>query len=233
MNNTERILVIDDESQENALDRIVNDLRNQLQVIYRQISVLDEDYFNENLSLYDKSKLASKIEQTLKWSPTIILVDYDYGDEEILGGLNGIDVIDMIHTTRKKVPIILYSADQKKVIRNIINTNESDRLELDKVVEAVNKLMDYNIVKMCARNSYEEEVVRILKSNIAPSPTSILCQLLRENGDRVFNSCCPPLKGKTFNEIAELLEEDNNGKANEWLNAILEQVVAYLTKVNE
>lgn len=234
MNNTVRILVIDDESQENALDRIVNDLRNQLQVNYRQISVLDEDYFNENLSLYDKSKLASKIEQTLKWSPTIILVDYDYGDEAILGGLNGIDVIDMIHhTKRRKVPIILYSADQKKVIRNIINTNESDRLELDTVVEAVNKLMDYKIAKICKRNSYEEEVVRMLKSDITPTPTSILCQLLRENGDRVFNSCCPPLNGKTFNEISELLEEDNNGKANEWLNAILEQVVAYLTKVNE
>lgn len=233
MNNIVKILVIDDENQKNALDKIANDLKNQLQVDSEQIEVLDPDFFNDDVSLYDKSKLEDEIDLKLKWAPTLILVDYDYGGDESLAGLNGIDVIELIHNKRKKVPIVLYSADQKKVIKNVVNNRDSDRLELDKVVEAVNKLMDYNIVKMCARNSYEEEVVRILKSNIAPSPTSILCQLLRENGDRVFNSCCPPLKGKTFNEIAELLEEDNNGKANEWLNAILEQVVAYLTKVNE
>lgn len=233
MNNIVKILVIDDENQKNALDKIANDFKNQLQVDSEQIEVLDRDFFDDDVSLYDKSKLEDEIDQKLKWAPTLILVDYDYGEDESLAGLNGIDVIELIHNKRKKVPIVLYSADQKKVIKNVVNNRDSDRLELDKVVEAVNKLMDYNIVKMCARNSYEEEVVRILKSNIAPSPTSILCQLLRENGDRVFNSCCPPLKGKTFNEIAELLEEDNNGKANEWLNAILEQVVAYLTKVNE
>lgn len=233
MNNIVKILVIDDANQKNALDKIANDLKNQLQVDSEQIEVLDRDFFNDDVSQYDKSKLEDKIDQKLKWPPTLILVDYDYGEDESLAGLNGIDVIELIHNKRKKIPIVLYSADQKKVIKNVINNTDSDRLELSKVVEAVNKLMDYNIVKMCARNSYEEEVVRILKSKIAPSPISILCQLLRENGDRVFNSCYPPLKGKTFNEIAELLEEDNNGKANEWLNAILEQVVAYLTKVNE
>ena len=39
--------------------------------------------------------------------------------------------------------------------------------------------------------------------------------------------------GKTFGEIADMIDEDNNGVANEWLTAILEQLVIYLSEVNE
>lgn len=60
----------------------------------------------------------------------------------------------------------------------------------------------------------------------------MLCEMLREYGDMEFSSCCPRLSGKKFFEIANILEEQNNGKATEWLNAVFEQLITYLVKIN-
>lgn len=230
MNNDKRILVIDDESQTNNLNKIATDLKGFFSISFSQIMVLDEKFFeDEELTKYDIKKLENNINVELKMSPNIVLVDYDYGQEI---NLDGLSVIKIIRGYRKHIPIILYSADQKKVIENVVG-KDLNSASTDKIVDGINSLMDYKIEKMCKRNSYEEDVVRLLKSNIEESPKTILCHLLRDNGDRIFNSCCPELKGKTFSEIADLLEEKNNGRGNEWLNAILQQVIAYLTEVNE
>jgi hypothetical protein len=59
-----------------------------------------------------------------------------------------------------------------------------------------------------------------------------LCVLLRANGDMVFNSCCPELKRKTFNEIAEMIENHSDARSDEWIEAVLTQTIAYLAEVN-
>ena len=52
----------------------------------------------------------------------LILVDYDYGaDIEI----SGLDVIDIIREEYKSIDIVLYSADQKKVISDVVGDDLS------------------------------------------------------------------------------------------------------------
>ena len=120
------------------------------------------------------------------------------------------------------------------MISDIIGGNiNKENLDTEKISEVINNFIDYKIEKICPRNNYEAETIRLLKSGLDETPRNILCHLLRDYGDKVFNSCCPRLKGKTFNEIADILEEDNNGAANEFLQAIFEQLLAYLVKVNE
>jgi len=231
MNTNKRILLIDDEIQNNNLQKIVRELKSIFTVTTDQITVLDEKLFQDNgIGEFDFEKLKEEIRQKVK-SKDLILVDYDYG---VTININGLDVIQAIRTFNRKVPIILYTADQKKVISDIIGGNiNKENLDTEKISEVINNFIDYKIEKICPRNNYEAETIRLLKSGLDETPRNILCHLLRDYGDKVFNSCCPRLKGKTFNEIADILEEDNNGAANEFLQAIFEQLLAYLVKVNE
>ena len=93
--------------------------------------------------------------------------------------------------------------------------------------------MDMKIAKICSRPAYPQEVIKYLRQNKEANPRSILISILRENRDRLFNSCCPPLKGKSFGEVADILDDVSNGLGSEWMVAIIEQIAAYLVEINE
>lgn len=228
MKPTKKILVIDDESQKNDMERIVNGVKSVISVFSKQIEVLGSEFL-DNEAHWVRERFEAAVESELNSHYDLVLVDYDYGNEQ---PINGLDVINLIRQKRKNIAIVLYSADQKTVIKNVIGHDLRSSSESD-IVNGVNKLMDYKIAKMCRRDAYVTDVIGMLKANIAPSPKALLCEMLRKNGDRVFSSCCPSLTGKTFREIADALDEDNNGKAHEWLKAILEQVMVYLEMTNE
>jgi len=221
------MLVIDDELQTNDLEQIVNSVKADASVEWDQIEVLGMEFLDEQAH-WLQGKFEVAIEAKLRAHYDLVLVDYDYGQQNF----NGLDVIDLIRKKRKNIDIVLYSADQKTVIRDVVGSDLCASSE-DAIVNGVNKLMDLKITKMCRRDAYVTDVIGVLKANVAPSPKALLCEMLREHGDRVFTSCCPRLSGRTFREIADLLDEDNNGSAHEWLKAILEQVMVYLEMVNE
>lgn len=228
MKPTKRILVIDDEPQDNDLEKIVNGVKSVVSISHKQIEVLGQDFLDKDAN-WMQQRFEAAVELELNSHYDLVLVDYDYGKDQ---PINGLDVINLIRQKRKSIDIVLYSADQKTVIRDVVGHDLITSSE-DDIVNGVNKLMNYKISKMCRRDAYVTDVIGMLKADVAPSPKALLCEMLRENGDRVFSSCCPPLSGKTFREIADILDEDNNGKAHEWLKAILEQVMVYLDKVNE
>lgn len=230
MNPERIILVIDDEKQSNKLNGIKRSLNSQFTINYNQVFVIQEKYYKDKNELkdYDVKALAKDIEDHLKSTPDIVLIDYDYGDEI---GINGLNVVDIVRKYRKNVPIILYSADQKRVIKDILGSDWKNKGEED-IVNEINKLLSHRIHKMCPRDDYSGEVINFLKNRKDETPQSLLRHLLRENGDRMFNSCCPKFKGKTFNELADILE-GSDGSSYELMRAMLEQTVAYLTIVNE
>lgn len=228
MKPTKKILVIDDEPQDNDLEKIVNGVKSVVSIFSKQIEVLSSEFLDEEAN-WVQERFEAAVELELNSHYDLVLVDYDYGNDQ---PINGLDVINLIRRKRKNIVIVLYSADQKTVIKNVVGHDLRSSSEND-IVSGVNKLMDYKIAKMCRRDAYVTDVIGMLRANVAPSPKALLCEMLRENGDRVFSSCCPPLSGKTFREIADALDEDNNGRAHEWLKAILEQVMVYLEKVNE
>lgn len=224
-----KILVIDDEPQINDLEYIERTLSADVNVESTQIEVYSEDHLDDD-SNFVQDKLFNSINNELTNHYDLVMVDYDYGKSS--NGLNGLGVIDLIRSKRKNIDIILYSADQKSVVRSVIGEDLTKTSE-DEIVDGINRLMNYKIIKMSRRGPHRDDVIRIFRANVSPSPKALLCEMLRENGDKVFSSCCPKLKGKTFAEIANYLDEENNGNAHEWLKAMLEQVIAYLKEVNE
>ena len=228
MNPTKRILVIDDESQRNLLGKIRDEVKTQMQIEWSQVEVLDAAYTDDKARLVPDKVYAAIGKALSEHQYNLIMVDYDYGQPNI----DGLDVIRYVREKRAKVDIYLYSAVQKDVIKKVVGDNLQDASTED-IVSGINDLMNYRIGKMVSRPSAEAEVIKFLRSEVSFSPSAFISDMLREHSTQVFSSCCPKLEGKTYGEIADMIDEDNNGVANEWLTAILEQLVVYLSAVNE
>lgn len=229
MNITKRILVIDDEDQINDLQKIVRQLSSVALVKWNQIDVFATENL-DNAANFMPENLKQTIEKALdEHFHDLILVDYSYGDISF----DGLDAIDVVKKKRQNSNVILYSANQKEIISKVLNKRQTNNLSDDDVVKAINTLMNYRILKMCKRNTYVDEVIKYLSKDTQLSPTSMLCDMLREHSEMKFSSCCPKLAGKNFGEIAKILEEPGNGNATEWLNSMFEQLLSYLVEVNE
>lgn len=187
MNVTKRILVIDDEDQKNDMESIARNLKKHVQIKYEQINVLDSDFLDEKLNLRQDVFEKKLMEVLTENYYDLILVDYNYGDIS----LDGLGVVKFIKEKKRNSNIILYSANQSEIIRNILAMKQTKPLSDNDVVKAINALMNYRILKMCARDSYVNEVVRLMSIDTQLNPTSMLCEMLREYGDMKFSSCCP------------------------------------------
>lgn len=227
--NTKIILVIDDEPQKPTEDDIQSALKNELDLRYINIDVTNPDILNEDLNV-DEEKLNMAIKNGIaEKSVDLVLADYDLGNSCPFSGLKP---IAYIRELRPHLPIFLYSAVQKDVIQEVVGKDLSNTTP-DNIINGINQLMDMRIAKICSRPAYPQEVIKYLRQNKEANPRSILISILRENRDRIFNSCCPPLKGKTFGEVADILDDVSNGLGNEWMMAIIEQIAAYLVEINE
>lgn len=228
MNPLKRVLIIDDEPQPNTLEKIVNGVKDKLSLKTKQIEVLSAPFVDEEARLIPE-KVFEAIGGAFKGAYyDLILVDYSYGQPDF----DGLDVIRYIRKSHPKDDLILYSANQKEVIGRVVGENIQDE-STEKIVAGINELMNFRIAKIVPRASMDAEVITYLKEDTSFSPYGFISNMLRENRDKVFQSCYPKLSGKTFGEIADLLDSGNNGTANEWLSAILEQLIVYLTEVNE
>ena len=135
------ILLVDDESQNNDLENIQRNLISEIAVSYSQIEVLNQKHLDSNAN-FDVEKLKATLFDFIKGGHyDLILVDYDYGaDVEI----SGLDVIDIIREEYKSIDIVLYSADQKKVISDVVGDDLS-KCTTEDIVRDINKLLNYKI----------------------------------------------------------------------------------------
>lgn len=226
---TKTILVIDDESQQPIESNIRSVLKAEFELHFINVDALQDSVLDNNLNV-DQQKLLHLIQNELSNNCVdLILTDYDLGNSCPITGLN---VIEFIRSFRSSIPIFLYSVVQKDLIKEVVG-DDLNGISAEQIINSVNVLMDLQIAKICSRPSYPEEVIKYLRNDSWVNPRSILVSILRTNQARVFNSCCPPLAGKTFAEVATILEEKNNGLATEWMQAIMEQIAAYLVEINE
>lgn len=228
MNPLKRILIIDDEPQGNTLEKISNGVKDKLVIESNQIEVLSASFVDEDAQLVPE-KVYEAISQSFKKAYyDLILVDYSYGQDNF----DGLDVIRFIRKSHPKDDLILYSANQQEVIGRVVGENLQNE-STENIVAGINELMNFRIAKIVPRTSMDAEVITSLREDTTFSPYGFISNMLKENRDKVFKSCYPKLSGKTYGEIADMLDSESNGKANEWLSAILEQLIVYLSEVNE
>jgi hypothetical protein len=223
------ILLFDDKEQTKIIDSIKLSTRQEFDLDFIFIRTSSPDLKKKDSEDLDTEKLKKEIAtKTHGKQIDIALTDFDLACDY----LNGLDVIHMVHETRKKLNFFVYSGNWDKVIRRVIGENYQ-KASSEQLVEGINQLIHDKIIDCISRIDYQEDLIKYLQHNSEDSMEHRLCTLLRSNGDMVFNSCCPKLKGKTFDEIADMIDNHSDARSDEWIETVLTQTIAYLVKVNQ
>jgi len=220
-------IIIDDVDQQYEFEsNVKRPLRKEgFDVHVIHIRTSSPEVLNDNEDI-DIDKLRSKIEEACKNKAIdAIATDFGLSDDNI----DGITVVEEIRRVRPNVPIILYSGTLDKVIRRILGDypqkNERD------LISEIKKLIKYNINDFVDRNDYANALKALLKDKKVQT-TSLLVQKIREYGDLTFKSCYEPFKGKTLNDIADEIDRQSS-QGRDFQGEIMEQVIAYMIKINE
>lgn len=226
------IIVIDDTNQETNIHALELRLKKLCTPRIEQIHTgAIELRKNDGSDHLDVSKLKTHLEKKLKgrqidW----IATDFNLGED----GIDGIDVVRLMLEIRqfRHKNIILYSGNIQSAIRKVINESKIEDSE-DAVISAVEKLINLPIVSFDDRHDYSDKIVELISRANRLSLEQRLLRLLYNHSDMVFNSCFPPFAGKTFGEIADIIENKSDARSDEWLQALADQIIAYLIQINE
>lgn len=228
MKKTKCILLFDDKDQNNIINSIKLSTRQEFDLDFIFIRTSSAELKKDDSEDLDTEKLKAKIvSETRGKVIDIALTDFDLECDY----LNGLDVVRMVHEYHKKVNFFIYSGNWNKVIRSVIG-EDYQQASQEQLVKGINALIHDKIVNCVDRIDYQEDLLKYLRPDSEDSMEHRLCVLLRANGDMVFNSCCPELKGKTFFEIAEMIDNKSDARSDDWIEAVLTQTIAYLTEVN-
>ena len=228
MKKTKCILLFDDKDQTKIIESIKLSTRQEFDLDFIFIRTSSAELKKEDSEDLDTEKLKAKIvSETRGKVIDIALTDFDLECDF----LNGLDVVRMVHEYHKKVNFFIYSGNWNKVIRSVIG-EDYQQASQEQLVKGINDLIHDKIVNCVDRIDYQEDLLKYLRHDSEDSMEHRLCVLLQANGDMVFNSCCPELKGKTFYEIAEMIDSKSDARSEEWIEAVLTQTIAYLTEVN-
>lgn len=228
MKKTKCILLFDDKDQTKIIESIKLSTRQEFDLDFIFIRTSSAELKKEDSEDLDTEKLKAKIvSETRGKVIDIALTDFDLECDY----LNGLDVVRMVHEYHKKVNFFIYSGNWNKVIRSVIG-EDYQQASQEQLVKGINDLIHDKIVNCVDRIDYQEDLLKYLRHDSEDSMEHRLCALLRANGDMVFSSCCPELKGKTFLEIAEMIDSKSDARSDDWIEAVLIQTIAYLTEVN-
>lgn len=225
---TKCILLFDDKDQTKIIDSIKLTTKQEFDLDFIFIRTSSAKLKKDDSEDIDTEKLKAKIvSETRGKVIDIALTDFDLECDY----LTGLDVIHLVHESHKNVQFLVYSGNWNKVIRRVIG-EDYQHASPEQLVEGINQLIHDKIINCVSRIDYQEDLLKFLRHDSSDSMERRLCVLLRANGDMVFNSCCPELKGKTFDEIAEMIEIHSDARSDEWIEAVLTQTIAYLAEVN-
>ena len=161
------------------------------------------------------------------------MVDYDYGDP---GELNGISIIRGLREVFPEERIILYSGLRKQVIKDLIQPERIHRKEgtvdYEQIASSFNKLMQMKIEAFIRRDGFVSEATKMLKQKKYKDVKELLIDKLSQHTDLVVRAQgMRGINGKTLKDIIDSLNSDV--QAQNWLDEILDELIAYLTKIYE
>lgn len=228
MKKTKCILLFDDKDQTKIIDSIKLSTRQEFDLDFIFIRTSSAELKKEDSEDLDVAKLKDKIASEIK-DKQIDIALTDFGLD--CDYLNGLDIVHMVHEFRRNLNFFVYSGNWNKVINSVIG-EDYQKASSEQLVEGINQLIHDKIIDCISRVDYQEDLLKYLRHDSVDNMEHRLCVLLRANGDMVFNSCCPELKGKTFLEIAEMIDNKSDARSDDWIEAVLTQTIAYLTEVN-
>ena len=222
------ILIVDDKDQGATIKNLKLQLKQDFDLDIISIRTAATEFKKDNSEELESEKLKQKIHNEItRKHIDIALTDYDLADDEV----NGLTIVDMVHEIRPKVQFLIYSGNWNKVIENVIG-QDYRIASIEKLTAGINKLIHSNITNCIDRIDYKDDLIKHLRRDNIDSMEQRLCMLLREHSNLTFRSCFPEFKGKTFGEIADIIDQRKDARSDEWIEAVLSQTIAYLAEIN-
>lgn len=232
-------LIVDNEDQTEEIEKLVRDAEHTgIQLECKQFSVGNTGYSDILTDgLIDISKVV--IEYKKRFNNhyfNLIAFDWDLEDENI----TGVELIRQFTSNRIALfsPKMVYSGVLDDIIKRIVQDNlylgttgkTSRPILKDAAVTKIKSLVKNRVFEYLDRDHRDPMILKFLKENMQ-STELVIAQTLKKFPELKFNNrfINPNFKGKTFEEIAVILESDEI-QGNEFKREIIEQVLAYLTE---
>lgn len=229
MKKSKCILLFDDKDQKSIINNIKLSTKQEFDLDFIFIRTSSAELKENDSEELDVEKMKAKmISETRGKHIDIALTDFDLGCDF----LNGLDVVRIVHEKHKNVNFFIYSGNWNNVIKSVIG-EDYRQVATEQLIKGIDKLIHDKIINCISRIDYQEDLLKYLRYESEDSMEHRLCVLLRANSNMVFNSCCPALKGKTFGEVAEIIDNKSDARSEDWIEAVLAQTIAYLVDVNQ
>ncbi|MBN8695869.1 MAG: hypothetical protein J0L87_05025 [Bacteroidetes bacterium] len=160
----------------------------------------------------------------------LIAFDWDLNDEKI----DGIELIRQFRANNflKKTHIVLYSGELPIKVQGYFEEYRKEPNTFKENWAKIKTLIDAPIYGFFDRTNYEEKIVEELFNTTKHIHIEHdLIKKLRENSQLVFNNVNPQFEGKTFGEVAHIIENDISF-GHQFTSEFIEQAIALMFKLN-
>lgn len=224
------VLIIDDVDQSKIIDALKKQLKRKCEFEAISIRTTDVELREDGSDHLDVRKLKERIKDLISskhinWA----LTDFNLSEDDI----DGINVVEILTELRKNLKIIMYSGNRNAVVKRVLGKVKLQEATEEKIVEAVRKLMEYQIIDYVKRDEYKDKLIGLINRDDEPTVHDYFLEQLRQHSEMEFKSCYAPLKGKTLGEIADMIEKQSDKRVDSWTQELVEQTIAYLVKINE
>lgn len=224
------VLIIDDVDQLKIIDALKKQLKRKCEFEAISIRTTDVELREDGSDHLDVRKLKERIKDLISskhinWA----LTDFNLSEDDI----DGINVVEILTELRKNLKIIMYSGNRNAVVKRVLGKVKLQEATEEEIVEAVRKLMEYQIIDYVKRDEYKDKLIGLINRDDEPTVHDYFLEQLRQHSEMEFKSCYAPLKGKTLGEIADMIEKQSDKRVDSWTQELVEQTIAYLVKINE
>ena len=220
------IIIIDDENQEAQQELIESKLCREYDVHVHLIKTSDDVVGEDgNISL---EMLKEKL-QNIMTGKTIdlVLTDFELADPVV----SGIEVVKLVKSLRSGIPVIMYSGKKDEVVERLLGDYKNK--DVDDIIQSINEYVSWGIVEFLQRGYYTDKAIQFIKKKKTMQINDLFVQKLREIGDKKCGTGYPEWRDMTLNDICDIIEKHSDARSEAWMEDLIEQVVAYITKIAE
>lgn len=220
------IIIIDDEDQNPQKDYIESKLRQDFDIEVHLINTT-EDALGDDGFISEEKLRGCLLEIMRGRSIDLVLTDYELSDDNY----SGIEVVKLVKDCRPKVPVIMYSGKINEVIGRLLG--DYQHRDVDDLIKSINEFMSWGIHEFIGRGNYSDDAIKFIKQKKKEQVDDIFIKKLREIGDQKCEVGCPEWRDLTLNRICEIIENRRDPRSEMWMDDMIEQVVAYISKTSE
>ena len=226
-----KCIIIDNEDQSEEIEKLVRDAQKKgIAIECEQFNVgstFDTDLLTDGK--IDVNKVIVEYKKRYNGQTFhLAAFDWDLSDDDI----DGVELMRQLTHNKifRNTPKLLYSGLLEEKLSSKIDDFKNNNLSKKELLDRIKTLINADIKGFVARENYDSDIIRILERT-DETLDLIIEEELNKFPDLIFANkfVSQNFRGKTFQEIAGILEEHDHLR-NEFKKEIIQQVISHLTE---